>query len=194
MKTRRLFLAIRPDAGILKDLLTFQQALKDSQAYRRLAPRCRWLVPEQLHLTLHFLGNVDETRVPALLKMAGRLTSKSGYRHSDLLLDEGFAFPKPQAAIVAGVGASVAGAPLLALWGDLGQALTELALPVEKRPFYAHVCVLRFRQPVTAPSLQPSPPLRFPIETLCLYHSRLGRGGARYETLGEFPLAAASQP
>jgi 2'-5' RNA ligase len=64
----------------------------------------------------------------------------------------------------------------------------------EKRPYLAHVTVARVPAGTRLPAAQlpAPPPLRFSASQITLYRSRLGAGGARYESLGTIELGAQS--
>jgi 2'-5' RNA ligase len=59
-ETKRLFVALFPPAHILAGLQAAAAGLA-----KQLPPRAvRWTRPEQIHLTLHFLGPVETARLP----------------------------------------------------------------------------------------------------------------------------------
>src|ERR1043166_2711255 len=67
----RAFVAIFPDAATAEKLSALQRDLKKEIP----AENIRWTRPEQIHLTLQFLGNIPRARLPefqmALSKVAG---------------------------------------------------------------------------------------------------------------------------
>ena len=71
---------------------------------------------------------------------------------------------------------------------DLHERLERIgAYEPDKRPWLPHVTVLRFRSP---PKLRPPLPALTPFSPsgAAVYHSVLGRGGARYEVLESVSL------
>lgn len=62
MDSLRLFIAIELDDALHSQLKQIQRQLQDGQIARNV----RWVAPQNIHLTLKFLGNVNHTRVPAL--------------------------------------------------------------------------------------------------------------------------------
>jgi RNA 2',3'-cyclic 3'-phosphodiesterase len=61
MSVMRAFIAIKISADISKKLRDIQAKLKQAQAH------VSWVNPENIHLTLQFLGNIDEDQVPAII-------------------------------------------------------------------------------------------------------------------------------
>jgi len=117
---------------------------------------------EQIHLTLAFLGEMDE--VPAI-RPAGRCLRLSiqqarWWKHNRIVW----------------VG------PL-----ETPEALVSLAasMKVETRPFEAHVTLIRKAREAALPPLEP---LEWPIEEVLLVRSRLSARGSSYETLERFAL------
>ena len=80
---------------------------------------------EQLHVTLHFLGNFPRARMPELVAGIGLRFKpfELEFGHSELW-HGGIAVLAPDTVPV----------PLLALHGALGEALEKLGLPLEARP------------------------------------------------------------
>jgi RNA 2',3'-cyclic 3'-phosphodiesterase len=167
----RLFLGYRLPADAVEALAEWQ--------VREL--RGRIVPPENLHVTLAFLGNRPSGDLPAILEVLGRAAAESaapvftvsGYRETRsvgmLTLDE----PDGSAAVLAG-----------RLHADL--AALGVYEP-ERRPWLPHVTVLRFRE---RPGLRPSLPELGPVVTsdAAAFLSRLHPSGARYEVLESFRL------
>ena len=162
----RLFLGLWPDAEVLERLVALADGWSWPAQVRRSAP-------DQLHLTLHFLGNVPAVRLPDL--RAGLRTEWSGCA---LDLDRGTVWPGGIAVLEA----SQVPPPLARLHAELGEELRELGVPVESRPYRPHVTLAR-----KAAGAQPPPfePLRWhtgPGYALV----RSAGGGRGYETLQSF--------
>ena len=58
--SKRLFIAIKPGKDVLDSIIKFQADLKNQLPYRGI----RWVRPELTHLTMLFLGDVEETLIP----------------------------------------------------------------------------------------------------------------------------------
>jgi len=111
----------------------------------------RWVSPDNLHLTLKFLGETAEVRVP---KIAGavREVAERTARFEITLAGMG-AFPSPRRPQVVWVGVGDGADHLVALAQDLDTALHRLKFPREHRPFQPHLTVARVRRAGPAPDL-----------------------------------------
>lgn len=144
--------------------------------------------PENWHLTLRFLGWVDEVvldRVLAALDAAD-LGPPFPIRWGAL-----GAFPSPRRASVLWVGVDRGEERMAILAAVVSEALEGAGFEPEDRPFHPHLTVSRFRprQDVT-PAVAGSTPagVAMEVDRMTVFQSHLGRGGARYEPLEEFPL------
>lgn len=68
MRELRLFIALELNDALRLELKRLQRQLQDERALAKV----RWVAPENIHLTLKFLGNVPESLVPALSKALAR--------------------------------------------------------------------------------------------------------------------------
>ena len=135
----RLFLAVWPDAAVREALARWQRAWT-------WPPGTGLVPPERLHLTLHFLGNVPVSELPALT--AGlRVPFDSfelAFGHAELW-PGGTAVVRPDATPPA----------LSGLHGRLAAALAGLDRPVESRRYKAHVTLARRAIGARPPTAQP---------------------------------------
>ena len=163
---------------------------------RQAAPRAdvRWSSVETLHVTLKFLGEVPDARVP---DVARALTGVVG-GHAPLALEAGGAggFPSATHPRVVYMGIRGDVAELARLAGAIDGALAGLGFPGERRVFRGHLTVGRVRSPRGAQGLADA--LRsaagatagaWTAEEVVLYRSRLHPTGAVHEVVARFPLA-----
>lgn len=187
----RLFLAIPLDDPS-------RSGLADALAGLDLPGRA--VDPGSWHITLRFLGNLDERGRQAL--SAALSASAFGLRF-ELSLQGLAALPSPsRARVIFARGEEVGPAARPSLTaGRLGAvaALCEDAaraagLPAERRPFAPHVTVARLRQPGDIrrwlDGAQSRPPFQIPlaVREIVLYRSHLGGGPPRYERVRTFGL------
>ena len=134
--------------------------------------------PANFHLTLAFLGEVDERRLEALCDAVDALALPGA---GELCLDRVGYWPRP------GIFWLGPGAPqpaLEALARDLGRAGQVVGARRERRRFVPHLTLYRScRVPPPAPAEAPALPFHYSGVTL--FESRPGRDGVRYE-----PVAA----
>ena len=145
--------------------------------------------PENWHLTLRFLGDVDEVGCDRLVREVD-----AAERGPAFALRWGGlgAFPRPQRATVLWLGAERGAEEAEHLAEAIEEAVEAAGFPPEDRPFRCHLTLSRIRpdQDVTA-VLQAVPPLglSMAVDRVVLYRSHLASGGPRYEEIETFPLA-----
>jgi RNA 2',3'-cyclic 3'-phosphodiesterase len=152
----------------------------------------RWVNPAQLHVTLAFLGEQPEARLPDLeaIGQAAAAASEAGR----LRLGEPGGFGPRSAPRVLWIGLAGDVPALLRLHTALADRLRVAAFPVEDRPFQAHITLARRRERAPSRSPAPWPPrdrvrsAAIPLEALTLFQSRLSLRGATYIPLGQWPL------
>jgi 2'-5' RNA ligase len=153
----------------------------------------RWVRPESMHLTLKFLGNVDEARVPAV----GRALAGEIPRHAlgRLALGGLGAFPTPHRARVVWLAVREGAAALAAVASAVDRTLAGLSFDAEARPITPHLTLGRVRDARRAPDLRPA--LAAPVSVdagawspraVVLFESRLRPSGAVHRAIDEYPL------
>lgn len=174
----RLFVALP-----LPDLLTNALAAVQTAPFP-----ARWQTAEQLHLTLGFIGAVNERDAAALDEALAANSAPplnlalSGVGH--------FAKQGRVHSLWAGV---TPRAPVAALAAKVSEACRRAGCPVEARRFIPHVTVARLRMDEQAivPWLMAGGALTSAAVTLdrfALYQSHLGADGSRYEALANYRL------
>lgn len=177
----RAFVAI-PLPEAIRSALVLQQFL---------LPLPRKIEPENLHLTLLFLGEVPEPVLEAAHEgFAGIVMPPFRLEIAGLGL---FGGDRPRAAW-AGVTAS---APLERLQAKVERAARVAGIAPERRRFRPHVTLGRFSPPPPEERIRleravaggaASQAGAFDVTRFVLYRSFLGPKGARYEELAEYPL------
>lgn len=149
----------------------------------------RWTRPAGWHLTLAFLGDVEDARVGEVTA-AARSGLDGSPLHPTELATGGLGRFGARVLWVA-VDDTPTGA-LQTLAGSLRAALTEHGLSVADRPFNAHVTLARAGRrridDAILAACEPPPTLRWRPDAVELWRSHLGRGPARYEVEARLPL------
>jgi 2'-5' RNA ligase len=183
---RRLFIAID-----LPKQVGWNLARRLEQPPRGVRP----VRPGQMHLTLHFLGDVaDEARavLPAAL---ARVTFEP---FTIAIRGTGMFPPRGRPTVLwAGVTDSV---PLAALHGGIGVALESCGLAIERRPYVPHVTLARLTPAVsrvwTGRLLGESAGLHvdaIPVDRFTLYRSDRRDGATEHTAEARFPPTRAEQ-
>ena len=185
--TLRAFVAANLDPSLKDALAQVQERLKATRA------DVGWVRPENLHLTLKFLGQVEETRLNAVTEAVAE--AALGYGSFRLAFGGLGAFPTLRAARVVWIGVPEGAEALAALQARVEARLVPLGFPGEERSFTAHLTLGRVRGPgrreqlaVALASMPPKPLGEMVLHRIELMKSDLGPGGARYSVLQSFPL------
>jgi 2'-5' RNA ligase len=176
----RLFTGIEIPAEIALALSGFRGGL----------PGARWIDPENYHLTLRFIGDIDE-------RMAEDVTSILGERRQraplDLTIDglDSFGGSKPRAVFARTSG----NGGLSDLQAEQERLLRQVGLPPETRKFTPHITLARLKN--VSPILVADyiairghfPKLTFTADRFVLYSSRASVGGGPYVIEAAYPLS-----
>jgi RNA 2',3'-cyclic 3'-phosphodiesterase len=184
----RLFVALQIPSAVRVNLAEFVKPL------RALGPQPRWVQPENLHMTLKFIGEVPPERVAAI--RTGLAAVRSGGEVAIDFSGVGF-FPNEKSPRVfwAGMNASP---NLKTLASDIDNATQRLGIPREQRPFLPHLTLARFQPPqlpeklraaIQANAARDFGSLR--TNQFHLIESKLKPSGAEYTTLESFSFSVA---
>lgn len=156
--------------------------------------RAGWERSEKLHLTLKFLGEVEEPRV-ADLKGAAARAAQSALPFS-LRIEGAGAFPPRGLPRILWLGVADDSGALARLQHRLEEECEAEGFQREARPFHPHITIARLRRPEGARRLallhqeKGFAPAEVPVVDLVLIRSELGPGGSRYTELSRHPLGA----
>ena len=132
-----------------------------------------------LHITLVFLGAVDEATHQCLEREATRVAGAA----FTLVLDRLGYFPRPQ---ILWLGPSVCPNALTDLVAELGVGLKQCGLRPETRPYKPHMTLARrVRSVDTGVEIAP---IEWRINSYHLVESITEHGGVRYQSLRQFSL------
>ncbi len=151
-------------------------------------PGARWIDPENYHLTLRFIGDVDDVIAHEIGELLGRVRRR-GFEIVLNGLDQ-FGGRKPRAVFAAANGSSA----LLELQAEHERLLQRMGLPPESRKYTPHVTLARLRDASTravAEYLASHGYFRSPafaIPRFVLFSSRASTGGGPYVVEAAYPL------
>jgi len=164
------------------------------EGLRRVARDVAWVAPENLHLTLKFLGQVREARTAELVAAIAQATS--GFAAFEATVAGLGAFPTPTRPRVIWAGVGRGADALVGLAGRVDEALAALGFEREPRPFSPHATLGRVRtsrrDPALADALLAGEGREFgrlSVERVALMRSDLSSRGARYTELAAVRLA-----
>ena len=133
----RAFIAIELDQNIKEKISAIQKKLKQTEA------DVKWVKPENIHLTLKFLGDIDEKKAE---KIKNILKNLAGDRQTfDMAISELGAFPKLRFPRVIWIGIKEGADDALKITSILDDKLVSIGFAKEKRGFSAHITIGRVR-------------------------------------------------
>lgn len=186
----RIFIAIEMGGEARAELLRLQGVVA-----QRLGDSIRLVPPEQLHLTLIFLGEIDESRVAAAVDAARRSTDVGGCA----ALGPAGVFPAEGAVGVIWTGLTDPAGRVSRLAEKLAQELRNAGFTIEDRPFTPHVTLgrcrgsadgRRERAVVDALKVAPAP---VPVESITVFRSERGGAGSRHIPVATIPLRSSGE-
>ena len=190
----RLFFGVELDEAVKAAAADVGERLRQRLGADAPDFEARWIAPENLHITIWFLGEVDDARADAVAAaFAPSLTVPS----FELAVAGAGAFPPSGAPRVVWIGVRQGSEELAALYGAVGERLAPLGFDPERRGYTAHLTIARVKNPGrTAPrnlrqlvSGVSADCGSCRISSLTLFRSRLSPRGAAYERLLRVPLS-----
>ena len=185
----RLFTAIELDAGARERIAACQAELATAIGGDR-SGRLRLVRAAQLHLTLVFLGEIADARIPAVIEA---MTVDLAMPPFDIEFASCGVFPPHGPARVLWLGVRD-GAPETTLLFDLvSERLEKVGVPRERRPFAPHLTLGRWRDGAAR-----DPRLLLPetgavavqsVSAVTLFHSRLLSEGPEHRPLAQARLS-----
>ncbi len=195
----RAFIAVELDRELRAAIAEAQRWLKEQVrkelGHQAADVRVQWVRPEAIHLTLKFLGNVEETGLPTIT--AAMEQAVAGRKRLSLHVGEGGAFPHVRAPRVLWLGLAGQVEELVGLAGALEAALQVHGFQPEPRPFQPHLTLARIKEGSRrlGPALERIGPLAqsgtlgtLTVGSLSLMKSDLHPSGAVYTRLYEAKL------
>jgi 2'-5' RNA ligase len=155
-------------------------------------PGARWIDPQNYHVTLRFIGDVDDSDAREIASLLGRVRRGSFELRLDGLTS--FGGKKPRAVV-----ATVASSPaLMEAQAEQERLMQRMGLDPEGRKYTPHVTLARLRDSssrdvaeyLSARGLFRTPPFR--VSSFVLFSSRASVGGGPYVVEASYPFSAAA--
>ena len=155
-------------------------------------PGARWIDPQNYHVTLRFIGDVDDSVAREIASLLGRVRRNS----FELRLDgvTSFGGKKPRAVVVT----AAPSAALMEAQAEQERLMQRIGLEPEGRKYIPHVTLARLRDAssrdvaeyLSARGLFRVPP--FQVSRFVLFSSRASVGGGPYVVEESYPFSAAA--
>lgn len=186
----RLFFAIETPDIVKSQILSFIQKIQGN--FPDLD--AKWVVSQNLHVTLAFLGDTLEENLANVKNAAAQAAQKQPSWTIEL---EGLgAFPSPSFTRVLWIGLRRGDEEVKTLYENLSQNLLQTQINFDQeKDFHSHLTIARLRQPPRHRQefqkfLQTENPNlgSWKAQELLLIESRLAKPHAIYQTLVKFPF------
>jgi 2'-5' RNA ligase len=153
-------------------------------------PGARWIDPENYHVTLRFIGDVDDTLAQEIADMLDQVRRREFALQLDGLSSFGGRKPRAVVAMVAQTPA------MMELQAEHERLMQRIGLEPEGRKYMPHVTLARLRESSSrevADYLSVRGGFRsgpFQVSRFVLFSSRNSVGGGPYVVEAAYPLAA----
>ncbi len=193
MKRTRTFIGVDVGTAIRGSATALQRELA------KIATGVKWVTPENMHVTLLFLGEVDDRELHAVCK-AVKAVAASEPPFSLRVSGVG-AFPTPRRPKVLWGGVTDGAESLQRLYTDLEEEMLELGCyRTEERGYTPHLTLGRINSPEDGFALATEIPKRMAwqggrvaVEEVVVYCSEMDRDGPVYTVLGRAPLTGKAR-
>ena len=187
MMYRRIFIAINLPENIKKKLAAFQEQFLGTPA--------KWTRPDNFHITLLFLGNVQEEEIPQIIEKVQAATESVEAFTLDLNRITFFPEQKIPPRMIWARGEPVE--ELTALQKKISSSLSQFSEVADEnnKNFTPHITLARvnqweFRQidPEEREVINEDIFLKIPVNSIEIMESELRKGGSAYSVLQSFNL------
>lgn len=189
----RTFIAIELPQQIKNKLAELQALLKQTGA------DVKWVAPQNIHLTLKFLGDIDVAKSAKITAIIEEITRSS--KQFPISLSLLGAFPKIEFPRIIWVAIEKGDKEVKVLAEKLEERLAKLGIPKEERNFSSHITIGRVRSLLNkdklvmalkeAESYCAGKNIEFTATRITLLKSTLSPTGPFYEALQEASISAA---
>lgn len=185
----RTFIAIELPENIKTSLKNIQDELKKCGA------DVKWVEPENIHLTLKFLGEIEENQLEAI-NQAIEETAKNKPKYLITLSGLGV-FPDLKRPRIIWIGIKDQNNATKLITEELEEKLEKINIPKEERKFLGHITIGRVKSGLNKDKLAEkletlnidlAKDMGFIADKITLFKSTLGPKGPAYETLKEVTL------
>ena len=190
----RLFVAAEIGEALAAQVEALSDALQKRTA--KAVPRAKvtWIPSQRMHLTIRFIGEVDEMRAAAIGTAFEPPIDVAAF---ELTLAGAGTFPKSGAPRVVWVGVTRGVEELLAAERQISARLIRVGVPGEERSYSPHLTLARVREPAGLRSARLLEGLTETtigtvwVDAITLFQSKLSPKGPTYLPLLRIPLQEA---
>lgn len=184
-----MFVAIELPETIRENLIMHARRLRELVP----AAQASWSRPENIHLTLKFVGEIENARAAQLSEATARAAEQCS--PFTIGVEGTGVFPPRGAPRVLWIGLIDADGGLGRLHASLEQECSRFGFEKENRPFKPHLTLARLRKPEHAKDLSEAhlemrfEPEEFTASEVLVIRSELSSGGSKYTTVAQHALS-----
>lgn len=181
---KRVFIAINLPQTVKEELNKLVLLAKKINSQ----PVVRYVKTKGIHLTLHFLGYLDDEQINQVKDILKN--SAKNYQKTELVTGEIGAFPNLNRPRVIFLSSQEKGEDTLTnLQKDLGEELEKIGMEIDHRPWHPHLTLARIVGPCEFKTQNLiAPKLEIPIKSIELMESQLLPQGAEYKIIESYTL------
>ncbi|MBD3246859.1 MAG: RNA 2',3'-cyclic phosphodiesterase [Candidatus Omnitrophica bacterium] len=177
----RMFIAVPLPEEVIRSIETVQEKCRPFDLHMK------WVRPENCHITVKFLGEVDPDHIETFSGALQELAPKTA--PFDVVFSELGFFPRPRRPRVFILNAPQA--EKLTRFADALESRLRTVSPPRDKCFRAHITLGRFKSGRNLSLLKAAleklhAAYRVPVDRIVLYQSTLTKEGPVYEPLGSF--------
>ena len=184
----RTFIAVETSPAVQRRAAELQAKLRESQV------NATWTDPENMHLTLQFLGDVEDTLVPEVCKRVAIAAAPFAPFFVDF--SKAGAFPANDRPRTVWIGVDQGTQELIDLQFAIQESLVEMRFPRERRTFRPHLTLARVREGGRRQSQLSELLAHYrdfkaescDVSEVLIFASYLDRSGPTYQIMGRAPL------
>jgi 2'-5' RNA ligase len=188
----RTFIAVALSEPIRDAVVALQKELA------RTGTAVKWVEPENLHVTLVFLGEVEDRAIPQVCRIT--TDAVRGHAPFRLTVERTSAFPSPRRPRTLWVGIGAGVQELTAIHDALEPPLKDLGYRMEDRQYTPHVTLGRIKSDNDTDQLAAALTKRagwtggeMTVHEVCVLSSELTPDGPIYTVLGRAPLGSGGE-
>jgi 2'-5' RNA ligase len=138
----RLFVGVELDERVRAAAADAVEELRARLKRSRTEVMARWVAPENLHVTLWFIGEANDDRAAEIRGTLQRVLSTPAF---ELRARGCGAFPAAGPPRVFWLGITGGAEPMLRLYGEVKDRLVGIGFEPEKRPYSPHITIARVK-------------------------------------------------
>lgn len=184
----RTFIAIDTSPAVQRRAADLQNKLRESEA------KATWTDPENMHITLQFLGDVDDPLIPEVCKRVAAAAAPFAPFQAEF--SRAGAFPSIERPRTVWIGVDRGAEELVNLQQAIQDSLAEMRFPRERRTYRPHLTLARVRGGGKGQARLSALIARYrdfkadscDVSEALIVASNLDRSGPTYQVMGRAPL------